>query len=156
MDDLVAMRRAIAACRAGMAAGQAPFGSVIVRGEEFIAEAHNTIKRDIDPTAHAEINAIRAAARKLGDAKLTGCTLYSTCEPCPMCMGAILWSRIDRLVIGATSGDASASGIGQLNISARFLAQSASSALVIQEDFLRVECRELFEEWTRTRDAADA
>lgn len=78
-----------------------PFGAAVVKGDTIISVEHNTVLRDNDPTAHAEVNAIRAATRYLQTHDLSGCTLYTTCEPCPMCMGAILWARIDRVVVGS-------------------------------------------------------
>ena len=87
-DDEGYLRQAIEVCRQGIAAGQSPFGAVIVRERRVIAAAHNTVWRDNDPTAHAEVNALRAAASALKTIDLGGCTLYSTCEPCPMCLAA--------------------------------------------------------------------
>ena len=103
------MDRAIALAQQAGAAGEIPVGAVIVnnRGEE-IATGVNRKERDQDPTAHAEIVAIRAAARVLGDWHLTGCTLYVTLEPCPMCAGAILQARITTLVYGADDPKAGA------------------------------------------------
>ena len=87
--------------RAGGLRGEVPVGAVIVHGEAVLAESHNrTVERD-DPTAHAEMVAIRAAARRLGDWRLTGCTLYVTLEPCAQCAGAIVLARVSRLVFGA-------------------------------------------------------
>ena len=95
------MARALEVARAGGLRGEVPVGAVIVQGEVVLAEAHNrTVERD-DPTAHAELLAIRAAARRLGDRRLTGCTLYATLEPCAQCAGAIVLARIPRLVFGA-------------------------------------------------------
>jgi tRNA(adenine34) deaminase len=103
------MDRAISLAQQAGAAGEIPVGAVIVnnRGEE-IATGVNRKERDQDPTAHAEIVAIRAAARVLGDWHLTGCTLYVTLEPCPMCAGAILQARISTLVYGADDPKAGA------------------------------------------------
>jgi tRNA(adenine34) deaminase len=96
------MDRAIALAQQAGAAGEIPVGAVIVNNrDEEIATGVNRKERDRDPTAHAEIVAIRAAARLLGDWHLTGCTLYVTLEPCPMCAGAILQARISTLVYGA-------------------------------------------------------
>jgi len=95
------MARALETARAGRLRGEVPVGAVIVRGDAVLAEAHNrTVERD-DPTAHAEMVAIRAAARRVGDWRLTGCTLYVTLEPCAQCAGAIVLARISRLVFGA-------------------------------------------------------
>jgi len=82
--------------------GGGPFGAVIVREGEILSLGMNTVTRNMDPTAHAEINAIREAARKLGHHNLSGCEIYCSCEPCPMCMGAIYWARLDRMYYANT------------------------------------------------------
>ncbi|MBI2301065.1 MAG: nucleoside deaminase [Armatimonadetes bacterium] len=88
MDDAAGMRLAIEVCRRGIAAGNSPFGAAVVRGDEVVAVAHNTVIPTLDSTAHAEVNAIRLACQAVQDISLAGCTLYSTCEPCPMCLAA--------------------------------------------------------------------
>ena len=95
------MARALEMARAGGLRGEVPVGAVIVSGEAVLAEAHNGTHERGDPTAHAEMVAIRAAARRLGDWRLTGCALYVTLEPCAQCAGAIVLARISRLVFGA-------------------------------------------------------
>ncbi|MDE2762541.1 MAG: tRNA adenosine(34) deaminase TadA [Gemmatimonadota bacterium] len=95
------MARALETARAGRLRGEVPVGAVIVRGDAVLAEAHNRTRERDDPTAHAEMVAIRAAARRVGDWRLTGCTLYVTLEPCAQCAGAIVLARISRLVFGA-------------------------------------------------------
>jgi guanine deaminase len=104
--------RAVAVGRAGMLAGQGgPFGAVIVGPDEQpIAEGCNRVTSANDPTAHAEISAIRAACAALGTFKLEGCTLYTSCEPCPMCLAAAYWARVDAIVYGASRDDAAAAG----------------------------------------------
>jgi tRNA(Arg) A34 adenosine deaminase TadA len=104
--------RAVAAGRAGMLAGQGgPFGALIVGPDGHpIAEGCNRVTSANDPTAHAEISAIRAACIALGTFKLEGCTLYTSCEPCPMCLAAAYWARVDGIVYGATRADAAAAG----------------------------------------------
>ena len=78
-----------------------PFGAAIVRNNQVISVAHNTVLKDGDPTCHAEMNAIRLACKHLGDHVLSGCEIYSTVEPCPMCLSAIYWARIDKIYVGA-------------------------------------------------------
>lgn len=95
------MAEALKEAKAALAAGEVPVGAVIVRDGEIIARAGNRCERDADPTAHAEILAIREAARRLSDWRLTGCTLYVTLEPCCMCAGAIKNARLSRVVFGA-------------------------------------------------------
>jgi tRNA(Arg) A34 adenosine deaminase TadA len=87
-----------------------PFGAVIVRDGKIIAEGVNTVTGANDPTAHAEVNAIRAAAKALGAFSLAGCQLYTSCEPCPMCLAAAYWARIDAIYFGASAADASRAG----------------------------------------------
>lgn len=103
--------RAIALSSAGMAAGEGgPFGAVVVMDGRIIGEGWNRVVGSGDPTAHAEVVAIRAAAQRLGGFSLAGAVIYSSCEPCPMCWAAIAWARIDRLVYANTAGDAAAIG----------------------------------------------
>jgi guanine deaminase len=150
MTEADFMRVAIERTREGIAAGQSPFGSVIVRGGEVVAATHNTVWLTTDPTAHAEVNCIRAAASKLKTIFLTGCTLYSTTEPCPMCLSAIHWSRIGRVVFGATIADASAAGFHELFMPAKELAALGRSPLKVESGLLQAECVALFEEWKRS------
>ena len=102
------MRSALEQARIAESLGEVPIGAVIVRDNQVIAAGHNRRIIDSDPTAHAEIIAIRSAARAIGDWRLSGCTLYVTLEPCPMCAGAIVLARIDRLVYGASDPKAGA------------------------------------------------
>jgi guanine deaminase len=105
------LRRAIELARSGMAKGLGgPFGALVVRGDEVIAEACNQVTSSHDPTAHAEIGAIRAACQRIGDFSLAGCEIYSSCEPCPMCLSAIYWARLDGLYFSASRLDAAAIG----------------------------------------------
>ena len=87
-----------------------PFGAVIVKNGEIIAHGVNRVTANNDPTAHAEVNAIREASKKLGTFDLSGCTIYSSCEPCPMCLGAIYWAHLDKLYYANTKQDAMAIG----------------------------------------------
>ena len=86
--------------------GGGPFGAVIVKNGEIIAKAANSVTQTNDPTAHAEVNAIRLASSKLNSFDLSGCEIYTSCEPCPMCLGAIYWARIDKIYYGNTKNDA--------------------------------------------------
>ena len=91
------LERAIELAGIGMAQGHGgPFGAVVVRGDQVLAEAFNQVTGSHDPTAHAEVGAIRAACRTLGTFSLAGCEIYSSCEPCPMCLSAIYWARLDE------------------------------------------------------------
>ncbi len=87
-----------------------PFGAVIVKDGEVIAQAANSVTSTNDPTAHAEVNAIRQACKKLNTFNLSGCEIYASCEPCPMCLSAIYWARIDKVYVAATKKDAADAG----------------------------------------------
>lgn len=111
------MRRAVRLAAQRMRAGEGgPFGALVVRRGEVIAEGWNRVTSTNDPTAHAEITAIRKACTLLDAYRLDGCTLISTCEPCPMCMGAVYWSRLDRVVYAATRSEAAAAGFDDHHI----------------------------------------
>lgn len=148
MTDDDAMNRAIEICRVGIHEGNAPFGAVVVDPDGFVvAECHNSVRRDRDPSAHAEINAIRVACDRLSTDRLVGSTIFSTCEPCPMCMAAILWSGLDRVVFGSMMSDAELAGLTQLPIDSGRIAEMAARPISIVEGFLRGECCALFAEW---------
>jgi tRNA(Arg) A34 adenosine deaminase TadA len=144
------MKHAIEKAREGIATGQAPFGAVIVRGGQLVCASHNSVWTNTDPTAHAEVNAIRQAARLLATIALHGCEMYTTCEPCPMCLSAIHWAKLDRVVYGADIVDAAAAGFSELKMSARDLATAAGSPLRVEGGLLADECRDLFRLWQRT------
>src|SRR5580658_3218315 len=97
-----------------------PFGAVIAPGADILARGWNQVTSTNDPTAHAEITAIRAAAAAVGSFQLRGCVLYSSCEPCPMCLGAAYWARLDRIVFAATRVDAAAAGFDDAEIYQEF------------------------------------
>src|SRR5918994_2886034 len=102
-DHAKFMALAIEESRKGLRAGERPFGAVVVRRDEIVATAYSIVESSGDPTNHAETRAVRAAGAHLKNPSLTGCTLYTSCDPCPMCAGAMFNSHIDRLVIGASS-----------------------------------------------------
>ena len=104
------MKKAIELSEENVANGGGPFGAVIARDGEIIATGVNRVTANCDPTAHAEVSAIRAACQKLKTFDLSGCELFSSCEPCPMCLGAIYWAHIDRLYFGNDKDDAKAIG----------------------------------------------
>jgi len=146
------MRRAIALSVENVRAGLGgPFGAVIVKGGTVIAEGTNRVTSAVDPTAHAEIVAIRAACRELGHFHLTGCEIYASCEPCPMCLGAIYWARLDRVFFGGTRSDAARAGFHDEWIY-RELAAPAGSRRVLMEQLLHEEALAAFEEWKRKQD----
>lgn len=104
------MEEALKEARKAAELEEVPVGAIIVKDDEIIGRGYNRTRTDADPTAHAEMTAIREAAAKLGSWRLTGCSMYVTLEPCSMCAGAIVWSRIDKLIIGAMDPKAGACG----------------------------------------------
>ncbi|MFZ0661298.1 MAG: tRNA adenosine(34) deaminase TadA [Acidobacteriaceae bacterium] len=139
------MREALAEARAAAAAGEVPVGAVVVLEGKIIARAQNRVLRDLEPTAHAEIVALRAAAGLLNNYRLTGCDLYVTLEPCAMCAGAMVHARLARLVYGASDPKAGAAGSvlevlnhprlnHQMVVTAGVLAEEAAALL---RDFFR-------------------
>jgi tRNA(Arg) A34 adenosine deaminase TadA len=147
IDPTELMRLAIEKCRAGIAAGQSPFGCAIARGDQVLAIEHNTVWQTTDPTAHAEINAIRSACRAAGSIHLADCLVATTCEPCPMCMAALHWSRVDKVYFGASIPDAEAAGFNELALPAADLLRVGRSRVTLEGGLLAEPCRSLFEEW---------
>lgn len=104
------LARTIDLATENVANGGGPFGALIVRDGELVAEGQNRVTASLDPTAHAEVVAIRAACQTIGDFSLAGATLYTSCEPCPLCLSAALWARVDRVVYAADRDDAARGG----------------------------------------------
>lgn len=100
------MKKAIRLAEASVAKGGGPFGAVIVKDGVMIAQGHNCVTLHNDPTAHAEVTVIRKACKKIGSFDLSGCEIYTSCEPCPMCLAAIYWARIGKIYYGCTKDDA--------------------------------------------------
>jgi guanine deaminase len=109
-DDAHWLARAIELATLNVADGGGPFGAVVVRDGRAVAEGQNRVTANLDPTAHAEVVAIRAACQVVGDFSLSGTTLYASCEPCPLCLSAALWARVDRVVYAADRDDAARGG----------------------------------------------
>jgi len=109
-DDESWLSQAIALASANVADGGGPFGAVVVRAGVVIGAGQNRVTRDNDPTAHAEVQAIRAACRAIENFSLVGATVYTSCEPCPLCLAACLWARVDRVVFAADRTDAARAG----------------------------------------------
>jgi len=119
-----------------------PFGACIVKGNKVLAVARNLVLKK-DATCHAEINAIRIASRRLKTFDLSGCVIYSTNEPCPMCFAAIHWARIDKIVYGTTIKDARRAGFNELKITDRRLKSLGKSKVSVIPGYMRKECLEL-------------
>jgi len=128
-----------------------PFGAVIVRDNEIVGRGWNRVTSTNDPTAHAEIVAIRDACSKLKSFSLAGCDIYSSCEPCPMCLAAIYWSRLDRIYFGATSDDAAIAGFDDGNFYEE-LAKPIDQRLVPMEQLFREEACQVLQEWSQKKD----
>jgi len=109
-DDARWLARTVELAVENVANGGGPFGALIVKDGELVAEGQNRVTANLDPTAHAEVVAIRAACQALGDFSLAGATLYTSCEPCPLCLAAALWARVDRVVFTADRHDAARGG----------------------------------------------
>ena len=124
-----------------------PFGCVIIKDGEIIAQAHNTVVRDNDPTAHGEMNAIRIAGKKLGTFDLSGCELFTTSEPCPMCLSAIIWANIKTVYYGCNCNDAASIGFRDDFIYDYI--KNGGDILKLKE-LTRAQCVELFSEYTST------
>lgn len=141
------MRRAIAIAEEMMRTNAGgPFGAVIVRDGAIIAEGHNRVTSVNDPTAHAEVVAIRAACETIGDFSLAGCEIYTSCEPCPMCLAAIYWARLDRIYFANSRADAAAVGFDDDHIYREILLPADQRAIPMDR-LLADEAAAAFREW---------
>jgi guanine deaminase len=131
--------------------GGGPFAAMIVRDGTVIATGLNAVVSSKDPTAHAEVVAIRAACQALGDFKLTGCEIYCSCEPCPMCLGALYWARPARVYFAATRDDAAAAGFDDAFIYDQLVAPASDRALPAVH-LATPSALAPFEEWLRKAD----
>ncbi len=145
LGDEYFMRQALAEARAAAAEGEVPVGAVVVAGERILGRGHNQTERLSDVTAHAEMIAIGAASQALGGKYLTGCTLYVTVEPCPMCAGAIGWAQVERIVIGCPDAKRGYTTI------LRPGATPFHPRAVVAEGVLEGECRALMQDFFRSR-----
>ena len=123
-----------------------PFAALIVRKGEVISTGVNRVTSELDPTAHAEINAIRAACLHVGEFQLSGLDIYTSCEPCPMCLGAVYWARLDRIFYAATRGDAAEVGFDD-DVIYREICVPIEMRRVPLEQVMRDEAREVLTEW---------
>ncbi|NNE85781.1 MAG: nucleoside deaminase [Alphaproteobacteria bacterium] len=147
MDRDSFMRRAIALAEENVTvSGGGPFGAVIVRDGHIVGEGTNQVTGSHDPTAHAEVVAIRAACRELGSFSLAGCEIYASCEPCPMCLSAIYWARLDRIYYGNSKTDAAAIGFDDDHIY-REIPLPISERAIPTERMLANEALAAFRAW---------
>jgi guanine deaminase len=148
------LAQAVALAVDNVAEGGGPFGAVIVRDGAAVATGQNRVTRDLDPTAHAEVQAIRAACVAIGDFSLAGATLYTSCEPCPLCVSAALWSRLDRVVFAADRHDAALGGFDDVEFYELFTRDRATWPTAVES--LRLpESRHPFDAWLARADRAE-
>lgn len=148
-EDL--MRKAISLSEENIVNGGGPFGAVIVRNGEIIATGVNRVTANNDPTAHAEVSAIRCACQKLNTFNLSDCEIYTSCEPCPMCLGAIYWARLHHIYYGNNKTDAKNIGFDDSFIYDE-LALPREERQLPAEPLLRDEAIHAFEQWTAKTD----
>ena len=146
------LREAIALARSGMLRGKGgPFGCVIVKDGRVIGQGNNKVLATNDPTAHAEMVAIRDACNAIGDHQLLGCTIYCSCEPCPMCLGAIYWARPRKVYYANSKDDAAKAGFDDQFIYDE-IDKEAPHRSIPMEQMLREEAQEAFEKWVAKED----
>ena len=146
------MKRAIELAIANVQQGQGgPFAALIVKGKKILAEGTNQVTSTNDPTAHAEVVAIRAACRVLSHFQLTGCDIYTSCEPCPMCLGAIYWARPERIYFASTRSDAAEAGFDDSMIYEQ-IALRPEQRQVPMTQLMREEALEAFRVWEKKTD----
>ena len=153
-DDARFMQMAIDLSVENIDTGGGPFGAVIVRDGEVIATGTNRVVPNADPTAHAEVTAIRNACAKLGTFQLTGCTVYSSCEPCPMCLSALYWAGVSRICYGNTKDDAKAIDFDDSFIYDQ-LRLDYDRRSICCEHFMRDEALAAFRKWEATVDKVE-
>ena len=147
MPDKEFMQRAIALALDNVKSGRGgPFGALVVKNGKMIAEGTNTVTSTTDPTAHAEIVAIREACKKLGAFQLTGCEIYASCEPCPMCLAAIYWARLERIYFAGTGNDAAKVGFDDSFVYQE-IAKSRARRKILMTQLMREESLEPFRAW---------
>ncbi|MCB0536467.1 MAG: nucleoside deaminase [Bacteroidetes bacterium] len=146
-DSKQFMQEAIDLSFTGMANKEGgPFGAVVVRNNEIIGRGNNRVTKDNDPTSHAEINAIRDACKNIGSFQLTDCVVYTSCEPCPMCLAAIYWARVKKIYFGCSRIDAAAIGFDDDFIYEE-IKKSKTHRSIEVEQISRVDAIEAFLEW---------
>ncbi len=155
MNDLSFLRQAIGLAERHSLEGSAgPFGAVVVRNDEVVGSGWNRVVEEVDPTAHAEVLAIRDAARHLGTHVLDDCAIYCSCEPCPMCLAAIYWARIPRVVYAAGGEDAARAGFDDTLV-ARELCMDWADRSVESRQALREEGNQALEQWKERPDRVE-
>jgi len=154
MNNEQLMRRAIALSIESVNSGGGPFGAVIAHNGEIVAEGSNNVTSHHDPTAHAEVSAIREACRKLETFDLSGCDIYTSCEPCPMCLGAIYWAHIDKIYYANDRRDAADIGFDD-DFIYQEIALKPTERTKPSEILLREEAIEAFKQWEAKADKTE-
>ena len=154
MTNKELMRRAIELSKQSVRNGGGPFGAVIARNGEIVAEGSNCVTIDCDPTAHAEVSTIRKACKALGTYNLSGCEIYTSCEPCPMCFGAIYWAHLDKIYMGNDRKDAAKIGFDD-DFIYQEIALGAEQRKKPSEVLLREEALEAFKMWDEKEDKTE-
>lgn len=148
------MRRAIALSIENVRRGGGPFGAVIVKDGKIVGEGTNRVTLDNDPTAHAEVSAIRQASQRLGTFNLEGCEIFTSCEPCPMCLGAIYWAHLDRIYFGNTRYDAARIGFDDEFLYRELTLEQKDRSKVMTE-LLPDEACKAFDMWADKEDKVE-
>jgi guanine deaminase len=148
------MRKAIALSIQNIEKGGGPFGAVIVKDGKVIATGVNRVTKNTDPTAHAEVTAIRKASKKLGTFDLAGCDIYTSCEPCPMCLGAVYWAHLDKMYYGNTKADAKNIGFDDSFIYDEIELKPEKRRLLTTQ-LLSDEAIEAFKAWANTENKVE-
>lgn len=154
MEKIDFMREAVRLSAENVKNGGGPFGAVIVKNGEIVATGVNRVTANNDPTAHAEVSAIRAAGQKLGTFDLSGCDIYTSCEPCPMCLGAIYWAHLDRMYYACNKDDAADAGFDDSFIY-KELEIDPKDRRLKSENLLRPEALKTFEMWKEKGDKVE-
>ena len=154
MNNKELMARAIRLSEESVKNGGGPFGAVIARDGQLIAEASNCVTIDCDPTAHAEVSVIRKATKKLGTFDLNGCVIYTSCEPCPMCLGAIYWARLDKIFYANDRKDAAAIGFDD-DFIYKEIELAPEKRQKPSEILMRDEASKAFRMWTEKSDKTE-
>jgi tRNA(Arg) A34 adenosine deaminase TadA len=154
MTNKELMRRAIELSKQSVRNGGGPFGAVIARNGEIVAEGSNCVTIDCDPTAHAEVSTIRKACKALGTFDLSGCEIFTSCEPCPMCFGAIYWAHLDKIYMGNDRKDAAKIGFDD-DFIYQEIALDAKDRKKPSEVLLRDEALEAFKMWDEKVDKTE-
>lgn len=153
-QDQQFLREAIALAEESVHSGGGPFGAIVVHQGQIVGRGNNRVVPNNDPTAHAEIVAIRAVCAQLNEYHLTGCTLYVNCEPCPMCFSAASWAHIERIVFAASRDDAAAAGFDDVAIHQQVMLPLAERKIVMQQQ-LRDEALSAFTLWKNLEGRVD-